>query len=199
MKKLVAIALVLAMASAASAGIGFVAVGGNDVNPGQVVVIELRAAEVMGGGFALGLLSDNGANGSMGAYTISQLATGFTVDAAGEVLNLPATGAGTSTLLYGFSASVRANQAANTVLFSFPYTVPMTAVGTINIGALATGTMYMYSDGLAYGADPSMANIMIGGAPTDVQIGGLVLNVIPEPMTLGLLGLGGLFLRRRVA
>jgi len=31
----------------------------------------------------------------------------------------------------------------------------------------------------------------------EVPLGSLTINVIPEPMTLGLLGLGGLFLRRR--
>ena len=35
------------------------------------------------------------------------------------------------------------------------------------------------------------------GGPVSVDVGDLVLHITPEPMTIALLGLGGLFLRRR--
>jgi hypothetical protein len=207
MKKLVAIALVLALASMANAGIGFVAVGGNTVNPGQVVTIQLvSTVDQMAGGFSFGILSDNGANGSVSGLTYATGAAGtqtFTVVSGGEVLNTAAgvgatSGAGTSALIYALT--LQANALINPgVLASFSYTVPATAHGQINLGVLAAGAIYMYSDGDSYAADASYANMKVGGAPTDVAIDGVTLNVVPEPMTLGLLSLGGLFLRRRLA
>jgi len=66
---------------------------------------------------------------------------------------------------------------------SEPSTVGAGAQYTVTITGLALGTTLMSSD--EYGAFDGP------------QVGNLAVTVIPEPMTIALLGLGGLFLLRR--
>ena len=52
--------------------------------------------------------------------------------------------------------------------------------------------------GLEFHCDgPGEVQIMLGLAPMDGFFDTLIIHQIPEPMTLGLLSLGGLFLRRK--
>jgi hypothetical protein len=198
MKKLVAIALVLAVASMANAGIAFVtSTGATTVNAGDVITVQLKSSDLaMTGGFNIGILTDFGANGTLSAPAISASLTQL---GSYEVLNTAANAVkgGTSALIYNAAAYGALNTGG--VAFSFSYTVP-TGSSTIVIGGLPVGQYYMYSDGEAYNdGAATMANMSVAGAPTDVAIGNLTLSVVPEPMTLGLLSLGGLFLRRRLA
>jgi hypothetical protein len=204
MKKVCVIALSLMIVSVATASVSFSARANyfGYCWPGNIVKIDLKSTEAMTGGFMIGVLSDFGAGGSISNYTLPPSGNpGFTMLSSGELLNTPANTSkeATSALLYGLAAYANSIIPAGTVLMSFDYVVPMGPFYSINIGVLPAGTMYMYSDGEAYPADASMANVMVGGVPTDVPIEGLQLVVVPEPMTFGLLSLGGLFLRRRIA
>ena len=72
------------------------------------------------------------------------------------------------------------NAPAQTALYDFTYTVDPTldTPTTINIGISGASV------------------IQVGGA-TYQSVAGTSFEVVPEPMTIMLLGLGGLFLRRR--
>jgi len=69
---------------------------------------------------------------------------------------------------------------AGEVLYSFDYTVPVVASGTIITIAGAGALSFMFDD-----------------FTQSTDMGSVALEVIPEPITIALLGLGGLFIRRR--
>jgi len=187
MKKLVAIALIAAMATVANAAVGFTAAS-TDVEAGDIVTINLVGSGACAG-FSISAVSDGGMGGVAGALTFNPT---LTILGPGYLDN---TAAG---ILFDTASAYAggANVAAGGVLFSFTYAVSAGAVpGAIVIAPLAAGTQFVDVYGDTYTAEASQGNI--GGQMQDIS--GITLNVIPEPMTLGLLGLGGLFLRRRLA
>jgi len=76
-----------------------------------------------------------------------------------------------------------------------------TILGTFTLRVGAKGGTITISDysGSNFGPPTSSKYTPDGGALTTTDMPNLVLNVIPEPVTIALLGLGGLFLRRRMA
>jgi len=69
---------------------------------------------------------------------------------------------------------------AGATIYSFDYKVPDVTVGTM-IDISGAGTMYF----------------QFGDFSAVTQIGSATMEVVPEPMTIALLSLGGLFIRRR--
>jgi hypothetical protein len=63
-------------------------------------------------------------------------------------------------------------------------------------GTFTPGTMF--SGKTASAGTMSLGFIMSGSTAQNVS-GSMAMNAVPEPMTLGLLGLGGLLIRRRMA
>jgi hypothetical protein len=191
MKKLVAIALVLVMASVASAGIGFVS-SKTDVLAGETVTITLVATAVCNG-FSVDALGGVG-TAPAGVATLGTYNVGLTALQPGYLEN----GAG---ILIDFIAAAPSAGAiaAGANLYTFTYTVSSAATlgQTVVIAPLALGAEFFSTlDGVSYTVS-NAPTADLGGVTTPID--GLTLNVIPEPMTLGLLGLGGLFLRRRLA
>jgi hypothetical protein len=189
MKKLVAIALIAAMATVANAGIGFTAPAG-DFNPGDVVTIVLTSTGACNG-FNFDAISDGG-NGGVASDII--MGAGLTELLPGYLEN---TSAG---ILIDYAAAYATGSplGSGVALFTFSYTVSpaITAPKMITIAPLPAGTsFYSRLDDTTYTAAASTGDL--GGVTTPID--GVTLSIIPEPMTLGLLGLGGLFLRRRLA
>jgi len=197
MKKLVAIALIAAMATVANAGLAMVASGvdkdlvapGLQVDAGDAVTISLTTAANFNG-YGIDAIFDGGAGGA--ASDVWSGGAGLTYTLPGYQENSP-------TCLVSYVAAYASTNAlpADVLVFSFSYTVAATALpGTITLSALPAGSnFYSNVDAAWYTAEAPYCNLL--GVTNSIDSASF--QVIPEPMTLGLLGLGGLFLRRRLA
>jgi hypothetical protein len=185
MKKLLVLALVLGVASMASAAIVLQA-SNTLVSPGEVVTMTVvtTAGENVKG-MTIGLISEGGAggtatpgsvnvkfvNGADAGYDGATLGLGGTAGDIGYVngaVDLPNWATGT---LYTYSYQVSAAAAPGSMInFTFPDT---------------SGDPYYFPTAITTDQDAVLG------------IEGTSLEVIPEPITIGLLALGGLFIRRR--
>ena len=204
MKKLLIFMLVLGMASVSQAAMtAFVVEGyGSEYDGplGVTIRIDLIAdtawsGAVIGGiveadavntdsqALASNVVNMGGAVGSAVVYTstsgVSVLDSGFQINYLG---NLVVTVAATTT-----SDPI----SSGTVTVSFDYTLPSTLSSDYWVAPLANGELFYYSGG-SFAVGESYSAL---GAEGNVLIEGL--HIIPEPMTVLLLGLGGLLLRRR--
>lgn len=169
-KSLVSVVVVLVAASLASAA-GFL-VGGSDaagILPGGTVTVELVTA----GASSMTLQQIIDGASITGAASNLVLSDGWDwddFDSLGTAVN---------------AGGVLIENATGTVMFGRPNVV---------------GTAYSFDYTLAAGV-PEGETFKIGPGAGTNKIGGvpaaLSLTVIPEPMTIALLGLGGLFLRRK--
>jgi len=197
MKKLLALMLVLVFASSATANTVTIAVTAStgdmdNIMPGDVLTLSCTADfATLAFGFRLitddAPLTPTDLTGAMAAATINASLPMNVKDGslylvgAGNVL-MDSTGAATDGLAAGCMPNIMGNPVpAGQVVFSFPYTVSSDmGAGTINIS---------YGGALGW-LKENVTNLKT--TPSDTGI-----NVVPEPMTVALLGLGGLFLRRR--
>lgn len=175
MKKLIAIALVLAMVAPTMAGtLGF-EVDSSDskdlYNIGDVITVNVIAAfddsapTTSLANLTFDVIADAGSVSS-GAWTVG----GLTVNNGAF---------GTSPLIDGAQYVGNAGDfdGINGLIYSFEYTVD--AATTLSFAEVAAKTPF--------------------NTAVATDLGSLDVNVVPEPMTMALMGLGGLFLRRRRA
>jgi hypothetical protein len=202
MRKLLVLLLVLGLASAVQATtVNFTINGLTEYvgTPGETVTIKIIADSKCFGIDALMAVeatavdSANRATAATdmdgSAPSLPAIGVGMTLAEAGYLEN-----SGTNGVLFDFFAEYSVDGvAAGVVLASFNYTIGP------NLGywvaPLVTGTSYRDIVGDEYAAGVSAASLDVGGNPVLVDIGGV--HIIPEPVTIVLLGLGGLFLRRR--
>lgn len=176
MKKLLVLILVLAMASAGWAATVTMRVESGDQKDSyeysDTITIEVVADFGVGNFSISKVKTDNGGTSSSPAlhedFTISPLNDGDVVNSAGVLIQSVA---GSTN---GFDLS------SGTVLWEFEFHVP----------DLEHSTYITIS---SEGVDVSDSYYMTSAS----SIGDLEIHVTPEPMTIALLGLGGLFLRRR--
>jgi len=174
MKKLLVLALVLSMATLANAGLSIVGVPAGPILVGQTFTMSIVSDATISAGVGewagWGLVTETSLAGIAGGVTpVSD--PGFAIFdgvAAGAGFTPPAGTEGVS----GTILAVNGPVAAGTLFSSITFTAQ--AAGLANITLV--GTMD-YAE---------LTNIAAGS-----------ILITPEPMTLGLLGLGGLFLRRR--
>jgi len=182
MKKLLIFMLVLGMTSMAGATLSLVGPS-PDPFPGDIITVQFTAdtGDLINSAY-LALISDGGYGGTAtpGAWNILM-----------TVANDP--GVNGSAYGFGIGEIVAADGAAalgvgvDGLLYDFTYAIPTDAL----VGSIIT---FSIGDIEEYG--------LISGAYNNVGVevalpGALGVHVIPEPMTVLLLGLGGLFLRRR--
>jgi len=185
MNKLLSIFLVLAMASVASATAVWFVVDEADVKddyaPSTVITINV-VADFDVAGLTIGAIASNyGTAEAVGAVhaNLSDLVWPGNIVNTGGILitnvtgNMPLTGGPAPAL---------------EILYSFEFHVP----------DVPESTYIIIDDYTDYGA--SIYTYIAGPGSTPLYVTDMteaVIHVIPEPMTILLLGLGGLFLRRR--
>lgn len=162
MKKMLALVLVLGMASLASAAFNLTAtpsVGGN-----YIITISCDTAVAPAGGDEMywALLADAGTLTDTGA-SAQQTGVGFDMQLYGDISGAGLAGIGTWGTLFTTGGAIPAGN-----LFD----------GFVVNGATTVSLVEILSDFSGYG--DTVATV-----------------VIPEPITMSLLGLGGLFLRKR--
>jgi len=189
MKKLLTLVLLLGLATVTQAAvIGFEAVGGTVVDPGDTVTIQLKA-DTDCSGWSFHAVASSIVMSSFGSLTAG---AGATVS-AGPYIDYGNSGILPAGLLFDtYDAYYSTAASSGTVLMSFQVTIPTNWNGSaITIAPLAAGETFKDLYGSTYTAVASYGNL----AATNVNIGGVTLT--PEPITLTLLGLGGLALVRR--
>ena len=183
MKKFVVLLLVLAMASVANASVAALdfeyAGGGTEVPENTAITInvvgdtdceDFRVSVAVTGSFS-----------NVGVGTVNTLFTD-SLSTAGQLKD------GSTANVYVFQKNGIVDTVGSDPL------VPTSAIfGTITLTTGALGGTITIDD--YAGVFPPPTDTIYNG--TTIDAGSLDLTIIPEPMTIALLGLGGLFLRRR--
>ncbi len=182
MKNLLVLLLVFAMTSWANAAV--VSFSAADGLPGDTIGITVSSDEQVTG-VGLALITDNGFGGIANPGAWDAL---FTVADAGYPGTDLGLGAGDLIIATG---AVTPGAYATGLLYTYTYGIPSDAV----VGSIITFTV---GDIAEYGYLSSIS-YLVDGATTQMSLTGMefAATVIPEPMTIALLGLGGLFLLRR--
>lgn len=166
MKKLMILALVLGVASVASAGL--------------LDVLDLS----VDGNIVTVMATDNFAAGE--AYDFAVKITGLTLDGSANI--------DTTDL------NVTLVQDSNGGVVGPPWAAFIADVGMVGVvgavGNVSAGVLVISDAGLIQIDTSGVGTVQLIGMAGSAGIAGEILAV-PEPMTMALLGLGGLFLRRR--
>lgn len=181
MKKLLILMLVLGMASTANALMLEYknAAGGNDVLEGSVVTINIRG-DVACTSFRI----STAITGDFSGVTLGTVDSGF------DFLNIPGQlKDGSVGNLWIFQTNGAVDQAGGS-----PAVLPSVVFATFTLTAGTAGNTITFDDWAGVLPPPTDTNYNGSVINLDPP---LVLNIIPEPATLALLGLGGLFLVRR--
>lgn len=183
MKKLLSLFIVMLMVSAASAGIVRLEVNGEGAAPTSGDAIEVTA----GSDIVINILADTGIF-QIEADILGNAGTAKTPITVNTTFNTASPLAsegfikndGTQLITGIVQLCVQdfvTNVPAGEVLYSFTYTVPET------LGVMEISGTNIYASFNDFSTSDSMQPVF--------------LNVVPEPMTIALLGIGGLFLRRK--
>jgi len=184
MKNLFVMLVVLALVAAASAGtISLSASKTSNISLGETITITIVAdCPITGGDIATQIQTTNLSIGS--AMTVSLNSALTLVPQAGTIQN-------TGSVLVGYI-----NPGNLKIGGSIGIGAPAISAGT------ALWTMTWKADSSAYGSATISAtetSVYDDAEEEITSISSVTIHTIPEPMTIALLGLGGLFLRRKLS
>ena len=170
------------MATMANAVLVFQTAGTTEIVPSDNVVIDLISTQMISY-FSIDAIKASVGNGTASSPSVNsafEVAYAGTLNSEGML----------SEYLSASDTSPIPAPGVSGRLYSFVYHVPDVPINTyIIIGTYADGENWL---------SPQYTVANGGGTFTGTQyFTPLVLHYFPEPMTMGLLGLGGLFLRRR--
>jgi hypothetical protein len=194
MKKVLVLVLVLAMATAANAVTVDIEGSKTGVLAGETITVSM-SADTAADSYAISLGATTTSTAGDATAAIGTLNTGFdNINNAGTLRNGMTNYNGARYILIDrINGSVLLESpsvAAEATLYSFELTIPTGAVES------DTFTIYAATGFGVFSPPPAGYAHQVSGS-TPGTTNNLVLTVIPEPMTIALLGLGGLFLRRR--
>jgi len=201
MKKILVFMFILGLVSSANAAIVTIKGNGDSgtvtVSAGDTVAITVISDTDSTAGYTLSLTEtrDN-VNGYVTATALGVINTGFSVARVNGTLRNTMTTSTVTSLTNRYMIIDKASGAtviastvtAGSVLYSFDALVPTAG----EIGDTWTITMAVGAPVFS-GANYTHNMNAVAVATTNA----LTLEIVPEPMTIALLGLGGLFLRRR--
>jgi hypothetical protein len=167
-----------------------------DVMPGSVVVVEITADTAVAAGYLVSITESTTSAAGYAGAGLGTLHPGFTgPNSPGNLQNQMTNSGGTPIYIlidriYGTISDGDPPIAAGQVLYQFELLIPQGAVfcDTFTVTA-AVGFPIISPPPGGYVHQIDAANVASTNA--------LTIHVIPEPMTIALLGLGGLMLRRR--
>ena len=192
MKKLLVLMMVAAIASVATAALSLdVEVGGSDY-AGEILAVGTTVTVKV-------VQSAPNGNGQGGVISIGYAGTGGTKIEGTPTLVFVAPFTGWQWFINGIDDSVagavKATKIPNLPVGGGP------PIGTPGIGsdmsALGAGVPYEFTFGATFDTTVTHNVALTGSWDGSAVSLTELINVIPEPMTMALLGLGGLFLRRR--
>jgi hypothetical protein len=202
MKKLVVLMLVLGMVPVSQGAISLKINGGDNYwtpTAGETVTVTLYGSNYLTTSVDfMTLVEAASVNGNQQATAVANI--------GGSVVALPTSTAMTISnsgyldnyhgVLFDYWQAYNTDGAPTGVLATFQYTLPSTLPSHAYwLAPLVSGVSYEYAAGEFGTSDTAKGIMVIGGTPVDVLIDGV--QIIPEPATIALLGLGGLLLRRR--
>jgi hypothetical protein len=177
MKKLLAVALVMGLASAANAGLMFQAPDYPDGEVPQDVITICVVSDEAINSWKIGALTVDLPDPVLGEFNVN---TAFATQFLGVARD-------------GQENIVRTNWGGTALVNVEPGPWGCFTIDLSNVPVSTYITIDDYAGSTPYGGPPVKSTLGIA----TVDIAPLTLHVIPEPITLTLLGLGGLFLRRR--
>lgn len=198
MKKLIVLMLVLGLANVASAVITYTpTVGGSNAdvlaNVGDLIAVDISASGaadyLLGTGELLVTISGPAQFNADALDNLTYDPTNtFWDPGVGLIVNSAIDNA----------TNVRVSAASVSTMSLFWMAMPGDPIGNIIVeylgGGIATVTIAPNNAPNAWG---NTAYVIDGQAMDDLQAAGLSINIVPEPATIALLGLGGLALLRR--
>jgi hypothetical protein len=179
MKKLLTLMLVLFLASAANAIVVTFSTDGGSNDSDDVDLVATA-----GGSYTIDVLSDTGGTGGVyWSYLEMDLPSDGTVADDDPETNI--------------TINTNAGNLADVTDYSVSDLLDVELFAGDSAGNIVAGIHFTFSLDIDSGWDETPFDIWLTGPNDDTYTEVAWLHVIPEPMTIALLGLGGLLLRRR--
>jgi hypothetical protein len=202
MKKLMVLMLVFGMVSVSQGALSLQINGVDNYwtpTAGETVTVTLYGSDYDTAGLDfMTLVEATSVNGDQQATAVANIGGSVVAMPTSTAMNISNGGYldNYNGVLFDYWQAYNTDGAPPGVLATFEYTLPFTLPSYAYwLAPLVSGVSYEYAPGDFATSETAQGPQIIGGNPVSVLIDGV--QIIPEPATIALLSLGGLFLRRR--